>query len=117
MSIHIEKKMQRIIVSGLTVFLFAGSILGAEPRDPSHKAWLESKCALCHGEDGAGNTTQGKRTQVPDLRGKEVQKLTDAKLTKKIVDGHARMPSFKERLTNEQVKLLVAYIRRIGTSK
>ena len=82
-----------------------------------HDLWIKAKCALCHGEDGAGNTPQGKQTHTPDLRSHEVQKHTDAELTEIIAHGHAHMPSFQGGLKPEQVALLVQYIRSVGTAK
>ena len=35
--------------------------------------WVTAKCALCHGEDGRGNTPSGKQMNVRDLRAEEIQ--------------------------------------------
>jgi cytochrome c553 len=85
--------------------------------DTPHAMWLKAKCALCHGEDGAGNTPEGKRMGVPDMRSATVQKRTDAELTQIIAKGHVRMPSFKTQLKPEQIPLLVQYIRSIAEPK
>lgn len=79
-----------------------------------HDAWIKAKCAVCHGEDGSGKTSNGKRTKVPDLRSKEVQKQSDAELYDKIVAGHGKMPSFKSGVTKQQAAQLVTYIRQIA---
>jgi mono/diheme cytochrome c family protein len=85
--------------------------------DTPHGTWLKAKCALCHGEDGSGNTPQGKRMRVPDMRSAEVQKRTDDELAQLIAKGHVRMPSFKGQVKPEQIPLLVQYIRSIAKPK
>ena len=42
-------------------------------------AMFRTKCAICHGQDGAGSAV-GKSMNVPDLRSPVVQKLPDAEL-------------------------------------
>jgi len=76
--------------------------------------WLKVKCALCHGEDGASQTPQGKKTGAPDLRAPAIQDLSDDDLAKLVEEGHAKMPAFKIQLTKDQIKSLVFYIREIG---
>ena len=45
----------------------------------------------------------------------EVQKLSDAELTGIIKDGKgAQMPAFKDKLTDDQIKQLVSYIREFN---
>lgn len=85
--------------------------------DAPHALWLKAKCALCHGDDGGGNTKWGGETKVPDLRGDAYQKLTNDELAKRIAQGHEKMPSFKAQLTNVQVSLLVTYVRDIAPRK
>ena len=73
--------------------------------------WVTAKCALCHGEDGRGNTPSGKQMNVRDLRADEIQKKSDEELSKTVSGGHKKMPSFRNRLTAEQVSKLVSYVR------
>ena len=79
-----------------------------------HALWVKAKCALCHGEDGRGDTPSGRQTGVPDLRSDEIQKKSDEELSKAVGGGHKKMPSFKNRLTNEQVAKLIAYVRDLA---
>ena len=71
----------------------------------------KSKCATCHGPDGAGQTTMGKNLKLRDLRSAAVQKLTDAELTKIISDGKGKMPAYKAKLAAGDVEALVGFIR------
>ena len=99
-------------ITFLVILLLAS--FPAMAGDTPHMTWLKAKCALCHGEDGSGNTPEGHSRAVPDLRSEAIQKLTDDELAKLITAGHSRMPSFKLALTREQVSLLVTYIRSLA---
>ncbi len=106
-------QMRRIAAVVLAVCVF-GIAAGALAADTPKSTWLKAKCALCHGEDGSGNTPEGKKRNVPDLRREAIQKLSDAELTKLIAEGHAKMPAFRVQLTPEQVAAIVQYIRSIA---
>lgn len=79
-------------------------------------AWAESgadtykaKCAMCHGPD-----SKGKMAGTHDWTSADVQKMSDADLTKLISDGKPpKMPAFKEKLSADQIKGLVTYIRSL----
>lgn len=94
--------------------LLSGAVPVASAAETPRMTWLRAKCALCHGEDGSGNTPEGKKRNVPDLRGEAIRKLSDAELTKIIVEGHAKMPTFKVQLNQEQIRAIVQYIRGIA---
>ena len=86
--------------------------VGAAAEDAA--VTFKSKCAVCHGTDGSGNTAQGKALKVRDLRSAEVQKMTDAQMTDVIVKGKGKMPALGKSMSPDQVKQLVAYIRGIA---
>jgi mono/diheme cytochrome c family protein len=70
-----------------------------------------SKCAVCHGPDGAG-----KMKGTPDLRSDEIQKKSDAELTNSISNGPKGKESHafsKKGLDEATIKSLVAYIRTL----
>lgn len=76
---------------------------------------FKSKCSACHGTDGSGDTEVGRAMGVPDLHSAEVQKLTDSELTGIIRDGKgSQMPAFKDKVTDDQIKRLVSYIREFN---
>jgi len=74
-------------------------------------------CAPCHGKDGSGDTKMGKKVGVKDYRDPKVQaELTDEKAMKQIKEGltengKERMKPFKDKLTDDEIKALIAYIR------
>jgi cytochrome c6 len=71
----------------------------------------KAKCASCHGADGAGATPAGKATKARDFCSDEVKKETDDEWTAIIVKGKNKMPSYDKKLTDPEIKDLVAYIR------
>ena len=75
---------------------------------------FKSKCAMCHGPDGAGKTMMGEKLKIPDLRAAEVQKKTDADLKAVIAKGKDKMPAYEAKLSKEQIDKLADYIRDLA---
>jgi len=101
------KKRSVVIISAL-LFLISLPMLAADGA-----AIYKSKCALCHGPDGGGQTPSGKAMKVRDLRSNEVQKQTDVELTKVISGGKGKMPPYGKQLSNADVDALVVFIRTL----
>lgn len=80
-------------------------------------AVYKAKCASCHGADGSGQTPVGKKMNLRDLRAPEVQKQSNADLTKIITDGKGKMPGYGKKLTPEEIKGLVAFVRELVPNK
>jgi mono/diheme cytochrome c family protein len=74
---------------------------------------FKAKCAVCHGADGKGETTMGKTLKARDLGSADVQSQSDADLAGIITNGKGQMPSFDGKLTPDQVKDVVKYIRTL----
>lgn len=77
----------------------------------------KSKCQACHGPDGSGDTVMGKKLGANDLRGPVAQKLTDAQISEVILKGKDKMKGFEGRVTADDVKALVAYVRELAKKK
>jgi mono/diheme cytochrome c family protein len=108
--------MLMVIFAGLAVFVTSIVRANPAPDDVAASAAFRTKCATCHGQDGGGSEV-GKSLNVPDLRSPAVQKLPDAELTQIISDGKGGMPSFKNSLSEEQIRALVAHIRSLHGTK
>ena len=80
-------------------------------------AVYKAKCAACHGADGAGQTPMGKKMNLRDLRAPEVQKQTNAELHKIIADGKGKMPGYKTKVSADELKGLVEYMRELVGTK
>jgi len=74
----------------------------------------KSKCAMCHGADGKGNTPVGKKMGVHDFSSPEVQKMSDDELGLIIAKGKNKMPGYEKSMKDADVKEMVTYIRQLG---
>jgi cytochrome c6 len=77
-------------------------------------ALYKTKCAVCHGADGKGDTAVGKANKIRDLGSPEVQAQNDADLTTIITNGKGKMPAYGKSLKPDQVKDLVSYVRTLA---
>lgn len=91
--------------------LLLGPARGQDPREKVYKA----KCATCHGADGAGSTPAGKATKARDFRSDEVKKETDQAWTQILVQGKNKMPAYDKKLTDAEIKEVVAYVRALSS--
>lgn len=71
------------------------------------------RCAPCHGSTGAGDTKLGQNLHVRNLGSAEVQKQSDADLNGIIAKGKGTMPAYNGKLTGDQIRDLVKYIRSL----
>lgn len=98
------------LVTGIAVGLVCLPMRGQETGETLYK----SKCAMCHGPDGAGKTAMGQALKVADLRSDDVQKMEGAALEGIVSKGKNKMPAYEGKLTKEQIDKLVAYIRSLA---
>jgi cytochrome c6 len=107
-----KRRMMRVVF-GLAIFATLG-VLGVSARaQGAGAATYKTKCAVCHGPDGKGDTSIGKTNKIRDLGSADVQKQSDAELTTTIADGKGKMPAYGKSLKPDQVKELVAFIRSL----
>lgn len=99
----------------LPLLFVAFAMLFAIPaRADDAAALYKSKCAACHAPDGGGDTPAGKAMKVVDLRSPEIQKMTDDQLIAATANGKDKMPAYKGKITDDEIKQLVAYIRQLA---
>ena len=107
-----KTKMNQLRAVTLVVAIFTATCLLsalAKADTAAGEAAFKAKCAGCHGADGKGKEAM----KTTDMAAADVQKLSDADLSKIISEGKPpRMPAYKT-LTTEQVKDLVSYIRSL----
>ncbi len=103
----------------LTALAFtAGATLCAAA--PAAENW-ENNCTKCHGADGKGQTKAGKKLNLKDYSDAKVQaEMKDADMTKAITSGvfekdKEKMKAYKDELSADEIKDLVAYVRKFKT--
>jgi len=110
--------MNKSILIGIasSALLAAPVTLGADTGDNYAKY-----CASCHGSDGAGHTKAGRVLKVKDLTDAQYQKtftdetaFKDLKEGSQDKDGKVLMKPMKDKLSDDEIKALVAYIRTLA---
>ncbi len=101
----------------------AGAKALKNPHAPTEAGRVEAlthfveHCAICHGNDGRGNTKIGSNLypKVPDMTGSETQQLTDGELFYIITNGvrFTGMPAWGNEESPESTWALVGLIRRL----
>jgi len=70
-----------------------------------------AKCKMCHGADGLAATPMAKSMKILSFKDAAEVKLSDAQLIAATTDGKGKMPAYKGKLTDAQIKDVVATIR------
>ena len=101
--------MTRVIRVALVL---AVSLAAVAARAETAATIFEKKCATCHGKDGKGHTKLGEKLGLTDLAAVSAPgRATPAADVEKIVrDGKGKMPGFKDKLSDAEIKELAAYV-------
>jgi mono/diheme cytochrome c family protein len=101
----------------IIVALMLGCASGLSVRaDDASTIWT-ANCAACHGKDGKGKTMMGRKLGIKDLTDAAVQSsFTDADATKAVKEGVTdkgveKMKAFGDKLSDDDIKALVAQVR------
>ena len=106
----------KTIVSLVITLLVATAISG---RAADAKALWAANCTPCHGASGNGDTKMGKTLGAMDLTSASKQSsFTDAQAMTAIKDGvkqngKTTMKAFGGKLSDDDIKALVAYVRTL----
>jgi mono/diheme cytochrome c family protein len=93
--------MKRLLVA-------AALLATATTASADGKTLFGAKCAACHGADGKGQTTMGKKLGVKDLT---VTKLTAAEMEALIGAGRGKMTPFAGKLTPAEIKDVATFVK------
>jgi mono/diheme cytochrome c family protein len=97
----------------MSILVLFGFMMIARPAMADDvEALYKSKCQVCHGADGKGSVA-GQKLGTKDFHSPEVQKQTDAELINVTKQGKGKMPAYDKKLTDDQIKELVKYIRSL----
>ena len=105
------------ITTSIAVSLLAVSAVSV--RAGSAQENWDKNCAQCHGKTGAADTKMGKKLNAKDLTDAKTQaSFTDAEAAKAIKEGlkengKTMMKAFGDKLSDEEVTALVAYVRTL----
>ena len=71
---------------------------------------FRQNCAICHGQEANGKEIDGRL--IPSLRYGAAATKTEGEIYLQIKEGKLPMPSFKNQLTEEEIRRMVLFIRR-----
>jgi cytochrome c6 len=112
-------RINRLMSSGLRAVLVIGAAIlvfssVGRAQDDGAKLYAASKCASCHGPDGAANVPAGKALKARDFHSPDVQGQSDADLIAVITAGKNKMPAYGKQLKPAEIAALAAYSRALG---
>jgi mono/diheme cytochrome c family protein len=101
------------IPTGLILAAILAATTGTTAFAQGAGADTYKRCAGCHGATGTGNAGM----KVPPFKSPDAIKATDAALSAAIKNGAGtgamKMPAYTGKLTDAQIKDVVAYIRTL----
>jgi len=103
---------RKILLMTMSMIVSAGVLSAADAS-----ALWNQHCASCHGKDGSGSTMMGKKLNIKDYRDAKVQAaFSDAEAERAIkegvkTNGKDTMKPFAGKVSDADIKALVAYIR------
>ena len=97
----------------VAVFCIAASIATPAFAQSAGADTYKAKCAMCHGADGLGATPAGKAMKAASFKDPAVVNTPDAALIAIVKSGKNKMPAYGDKLSGDQIKAVVAYIRTL----
>jgi mono/diheme cytochrome c family protein len=73
----------------------------------------KAKCQMCHGADGLGTTPAGKSMKAIPFNDPQLIAKSDAELIAATTNGKNKMPAYKGKLSDAEIKATIAYIRTL----
>jgi mono/diheme cytochrome c family protein len=142
----VSNKITSVLTAIFVVFFFIGISLMVSAQDkPKGKPWPAPEAALkvknpikvddasisegkelyaqhcksCHGAKGKGDGTKAEKIDIScgDFTGEDFAKISDAEAFWKTTEGRKPMPSFKEKLSDNERWTVINYVRSLGKAK
>ena len=104
-------KIRMACMAAALLLLVAPSVALAEDAADG-KTLYDKKCAMCHGKDGVAKRMAA---GAADLNDAAYQKATtDEALQKVIEEGAGKMKGFKDKLSADEIKLVMGHVRTLA---
>jgi len=101
------------LITGITLAAIMAASTTAAFAQGSGADNYKAKCAMCHGADGLATGPMGKSLNISAFNAPAVVKESDADLIAATKNGKGKMQGFAGKLTDPQIKDVVAYIRTL----
>jgi mono/diheme cytochrome c family protein len=112
----VRRKMDRFNQVALATFVILALLAHISPvwagkaKSPGEQLF-QANCVACHGDDGTAKTPVGASLGAHDLTSAAVSKRTDTELSQTITEGRNEMPSFAKKLSDAEIRDVIAYVR------
>jgi len=114
-TIERKKELAMKITNGMMIAAMLAATQGTliyaqSPGADTYKA----KCQSCHGAEGTPNPGIAKMMGVKPVSDPSVKSLSEATMITDTTNGKGKMPAFKGKLTDAQIKDSVLYFRSLA---
>jgi cytochrome c553 len=119
MILSIHSKVARIGSTGVILAWLMGMVILiciTAFAQSSGSATYIPYCAGCHGTNGVVVSALVKNMGAMDADAPYIKNLTARQMFSSVKNGKERMPSFKKRLTDAQIRDALAFYRELGTA-
>jgi cytochrome c6 len=101
-------KTVRTFIAVGALSLMAGTLsFGQSSGEATYKA----KCQSCHGAEGTPNPGIAKAMGVKPANDPSVKSISETQMIADTTNGKGKMPAFKGKLTDAEIKASVGYFR------
>ncbi len=108
-----KKNILALVFPGFAAALLCLPAPAVRAEDARSENW-QTHCSVCHGDDGKGQTEEGRKKKARNLTNAKWQDtVDDARIVKSITKGHDGMPAFGKKLTEPEIKALAAEVRSL----
>ena len=101
-------KIIRMSLALATIILLSGAMGFAQSAG---EATYKAKCQSCHGAQGVPNPGIAKAMGVKPASDPSVKSLSEAQMIAETANGKGKMPAFKSKLSDAEIKASVDYFR------
>jgi cbb3-type cytochrome c oxidase subunit III len=106
------KKTPLVLSTGVFLLVGAAAPIRAEGERSEN---FQTHCTVCHGDNGKGQTEEGRKKKARDLTNAKWQDtIDDARIVRSITKGHDEMPAFGKKLSEAEIKALAAEVRSLA---
>ena len=101
----------KLLLQVAAILICAGALASAGAQKGADV--YKKNCAMCHGATGDANTPVGQKFKVPPFASEEVLKQSDESMLAIVKNGKDKMPAWKDKLSEGQIKDLVAFVHTL----
>ena len=101
------KKIRVYLAAALVSSLVSAVGFAQNSAEANYKA----KCQMCHGAKGMADTPAAKSMKVVPATDPAVKSMSESAMVDVVTNGKGKMPSYKGKLSDADIKEVVAYYR------